>query len=130
MALSPTRRSLRILTNSCSQIEFKVVRDIDGKSAVIVFAATCTRVRLRGEGRGTVSGDTRKACAELVLLDLQSRIDALENGVHGLLRSLVQRSLAAVLNLDSKTEVVSCGGLQQVRQNVDKILELVCTQRR
>jgi hypothetical protein len=45
-------------TNSCSEIEFKVVRDVDGKSAVIVFAATCARVRLRGEGRGTVSGDT------------------------------------------------------------------------
>jgi hypothetical protein len=45
-------------TNSCSQIEFKVVKDVDGKSAVIVFAANCASVRLRGEGQGTVSGGT------------------------------------------------------------------------
>ena len=43
--------------SSCSQIEFKISRDVDSKTATIVFAATCARVRLRGEGKGLMSGD-------------------------------------------------------------------------
>jgi hypothetical protein len=45
-------------TNSCAFIEFHVARDPDSRTAKIVFAATCARVRLRGEGKGTLSGDT------------------------------------------------------------------------
>ncbi len=43
---------------SCSQVEFHAVRDVDSKTAVVVFAATCARVRIRVEGKGTMSGDT------------------------------------------------------------------------
>jgi hypothetical protein len=43
--------------SACGQIEFRVVKDADGTSAAIVFAATCARIRLRGEGKGTVSGN-------------------------------------------------------------------------
>jgi hypothetical protein len=60
-------------TNSCNQVEFKVVRDVDGKSAAIVFSATCARVRLRGEGRGTLSGDTLYWKAQGVALIADSR---------------------------------------------------------
>jgi hypothetical protein len=41
----------------CSLVEFKVDRNPDGKSAMIVFAATCANARIRGIGSGTVSGD-------------------------------------------------------------------------
>jgi hypothetical protein len=40
---------------NCSQVEFRVVRDPDPKSAVVVFAATCARVRFRGEGKGVLT---------------------------------------------------------------------------
>jgi hypothetical protein len=40
---------------NCSQVDFRVVREPDPKGAVIVFAATCARVRFRGEGRGIVT---------------------------------------------------------------------------
>ena len=43
---------------SCANVEFRVSRDADGKTAAIVFAATCAQVRLRGEGNGTIAGDT------------------------------------------------------------------------
>jgi hypothetical protein len=42
----------------CSLLDFKVDRDADSRSAVIVFIATCANARIRGEGRGQVSGDT------------------------------------------------------------------------
>ena len=42
---------------NCSQIEFRVAREPDPKGAVILFAATCARVRFRGEGRGAVTDD-------------------------------------------------------------------------
>jgi hypothetical protein len=43
---------------SCSQVEFKAVRDVDSKTAAVVFAATCARVRIRVEGKGSLVGDT------------------------------------------------------------------------
>jgi hypothetical protein len=43
---------------SCSDIEFRVARDTNAVSASIVFAGTCARVRIRGEGKGTVEGET------------------------------------------------------------------------
>jgi hypothetical protein len=44
--------------SSCTDIEFRVFRDTDSASAAIVFAATCARVRIRGEGKGLVAGGT------------------------------------------------------------------------
>ena len=41
----------------CGQIEFRVVRDTDSKTAKILFAATCARLRLRGEGKGVITAD-------------------------------------------------------------------------
>jgi len=41
----------------CGQIEFRVDRDTDSKTAIILFAATCARVRLRGQGKGVMAGD-------------------------------------------------------------------------
>lgn len=43
---------------SCSQVEFHAVRDVDSRTAAVVFAATCARVRIRIEGKGVMSGDT------------------------------------------------------------------------
>jgi len=43
---------------SCSQVEFHALRDVDSKTAKVVFAATCARVRIRIEGKGVMSGDT------------------------------------------------------------------------
>jgi hypothetical protein len=40
---------------NCSHVEFRVVREPDPKGAVIVFAATCARVRFRGEGKGVLT---------------------------------------------------------------------------
>ena len=42
---------------SCSQVEFHALRDVDTKTAAVAFAATCARVRIRVEGKGTISGD-------------------------------------------------------------------------
>lgn len=42
----------------CSLLDFKVDRDADSRSAVVVFVATCANARIRGEGKGQVSGDT------------------------------------------------------------------------
>jgi len=43
---------------SCSQVEFRAVRDVDSRTAAVVFAATCARVRIRATGVGTLVGDT------------------------------------------------------------------------
>jgi hypothetical protein len=43
---------------SCSQVEFRAVRDVDSRTATVVFAATCARVRIRAVGVGTLVGDT------------------------------------------------------------------------
>jgi len=42
----------------CSQVDFKVVRDVDSKTAAVVFVATCARVRIRATGMGNMVGDT------------------------------------------------------------------------
>lgn len=47
-----------IAARSCSHVEFRAVRDVDSRTAVVMFAATCARVRIRAEGRGQMSGDT------------------------------------------------------------------------
>jgi len=43
---------------SCSQVEFHAVRDVDSRTAAVVFAGTCARVRIRITGKGTMTGDT------------------------------------------------------------------------
>jgi hypothetical protein len=56
---------------SCSQVEFKAVRDVDSKTAAVVFAATCARMRIHVVGVGNMVGDTLfwKARGEVKLPD-------------------------------------------------------------
>jgi hypothetical protein len=42
----------------CKQVEFKVDKNPDNKTATIVFAATCANARVRGTGDALVSGDS------------------------------------------------------------------------
>lgn len=46
-----------LAAQSCSQVEFKAVRQADTRTASVVFAATCARVRIRATGVGTLVGD-------------------------------------------------------------------------
>jgi hypothetical protein len=42
---------------SCSQVEFKAVRDVDSKTAAVVFVATCARMRVHAVGTGRIGDD-------------------------------------------------------------------------
>jgi hypothetical protein len=42
---------------SCNQVEFHARRDVDSRTAAVVFAGNCARVRVRVEGKGLLTGD-------------------------------------------------------------------------
>jgi hypothetical protein len=43
--------------HSCSDVEFRAVLDAEAGTAVVGFAATCARLRVRAQGRGVISGN-------------------------------------------------------------------------
>jgi hypothetical protein len=42
---------------SCNQVEFHARRDVDSRTAAVMFAGNCARVRVRLEGKGLMTGD-------------------------------------------------------------------------